>query len=169
METVVLFIARFVLGFFFVSYRFRWFWDPSPQHDITSPMGVTKMVPDPSGAEFCNPYRHLKLRAKLCHCGWGMSPMMGAFIAIAETLAGLGVMFGFLHTLSTLGLLVILLVATTCTAKEKTLRQNPVDRIDVVNCYLWNPEPVYIVLAVVVLWFGPGWFSLDTLIKWVLS
>lgn len=144
-ETFALFLARFVLGFFFVSYRFRWFWDPTPG----------------DGVEICSPYRHLKLRQKLCSCGWGMNPKLAAFVAISEVAAGLGVIAGFLTTLSTLGLLLILLVATLCTAKEKTLRQNPVDRIDIVNCYLWNPEPVYIVLAIVVIAFGPGWFSLD--------
>lgn len=147
MTSLALFLARFVLGFFFVSYRFRWFFDVTPQ----------------DGVEICSPYRHLKLRQKLCHCGWGMNPELAAFVAISETLAGLGVMFGLLTTLSALGLLLILIVATACTAKEKTLRQNPIDKIDVVNCYLWNPEPVYIVLAVVVLALGPGWFSLDTL------
>lgn len=146
-EALVLFIARFVLGFFFVSYRFRWFWDPTPQ----------------DGVAVCSPFRHLNLRRKLCHCGWGMNPTFAAFVAVAELLAGLGVIFGVLTTLSAAGLLAILLVATLCTAKEKTLRQNPVDRIDIVNCYLWNPEPVYIVLALVVLVLGPGWFSLDTL------
>lgn len=147
MNTIVLFIARFVLGFFFVSYRFRWFYDPTP----------------PDGVAVCSPFRHLNLRKKLCHCGWGMSPEMAAFVAIAETLAGLGVMFGLLTTLSAFGLLSILIVATFCTAKDKTMRQNPVDAIDVVNCYLWNPEPVYIVLALLVLVLGPGWFSLDQL------
>lgn len=146
-EAIVLFIARFVLGFFFVSYRFRWFFDPTPK----------------DGVEVCSPYRHLRLREKLCSCGWSLSPALAAFVAISETFAGIGVIFGFLTTLSAAGLLVILFAATACTAKEKTLRQNPVDKIDVVNCYLWNPEPVYIVLALVVVAFGPGWFSLDTL------
>lgn len=147
MNSAILFLARFVLGFFFVSYRFRWLFDPTPQ----------------DGVEVCSPYRHLRLRQKLCHCGWGMSPELGAFVALAELSAGFGVMLGMLTTLSAFGLLVILLIATVCTAKEKTMRQNPVDRIDIVNCYLWNPEPVYIVLALVVLVLGPGWFSVDQL------
>lgn len=149
LEAATLFLARFVLGFFFVSYRFRWFFDPTPK----------------DGVEVCSPYRHLKLREKMCQCGWGMSPLLAAFVAMAELLGGLGVIFGALTTVSAFGLLAILLVATTCTAKEKTLRQNPVDRIDIVNCYLWNPEPVYIVLAIVVLVLGPGWFSVDNLLR----
>jgi uncharacterized membrane protein YphA (DoxX/SURF4 family) len=149
MEDVVLFLTRFVLGFFFVGYRFRWFYDPTPQ----------------DGVPICSPYRHLNLRKKLCHCGWGISPEMGAFVAISEMLAGFGVIFGLFTLVSTIGLLVILIAATLCTAKEKTFRQNPVDKIDVVNCYLWNPEPVYILLAIVVATFGPGNFSLDTLLE----
>ncbi len=147
LEIMTLFLARFVLGFFFVSYRFRWFFDPTPK----------------DGVEVCSPYRHLRLRQKLCSCGWGMSPQLAAFVAVSEMLAGLGVMFGLLTSLSAFGLLAILIVATLCTAKEKTLRQNPVDGIDVVSCYLWNPEPVYIILALVVMTFGGGWFSLDNL------
>lgn len=146
-SNIVLLLARFMLGFFFVSYRFRWFFDPNPN----------------DGVQFCSPYRHLKLRQKLCSCGWGMSPTMAAFVAISEFLAGLGVLFGFLTTLSAIGLLIILVVATACTAKEKTMRQLPVDGIDVVNCYLWNPEPVYIMLALIIANFGPGWLSLDHL------
>lgn len=153
-EALALFLARFVLGFFFVSYRFRWFYDPTPKD---------------GGGAICNVHRHLSLRKKLCQCGWGMSPALAAFVAVAEIAAGLGVMFGLLTGISAFGLLIILLVATLCTAKEKTLRQNPVDGIDVVNCYLWNPEPVYIVLAVVVLSLGPGSFSLDALLTWWLT
>lgn len=151
MEALVLLLARFVLGFFFVSYRFRWFYDPNPQ----------------DGIAVCSPFRHISLRKKLCQCGWGISPMLAAIVALVELCAGFGVMLGVLTTWSVFGLLIILLMATLCTAKEKTLRQNPVDGIDIVNCYLWNPEPVYIVLALIVLTLGPGWLSLDYL--WTLS
>lgn len=150
-EAAVLFLARFVLGFFFVSYRFRWVYDPNPQ----------------DGIAVCSPYRHLNLRKKLCECGWGISPGFAAFVAMSELVFGFGVIFGVLTTISAFGLLCILLGATLCTAKSKTFRQNPVDSIDIVNCYLWNPEPVYIVLALIVLVLGPGSLSLDHL--WSLS
>lgn len=144
---LTLLLARFTLGFFFVSYRFRWFYDPTPQ----------------DGVKICSPYRHLNLRQKLCHCGWGVSPALASFVALSETLAGLAIIFGILTQLSCFGLIVILIAATLCTAKEKTMRQMPVDKIDTINCYLWNPEPVYIMLALMVAIFGPGDISLDHL------
>jgi uncharacterized membrane protein YphA (DoxX/SURF4 family) len=143
-EAIVLLLARLTLGFFFVGYRFRWLYDPSPNN----------------GVKWCNPYRHDNLKKKLCECGWGIKGL-AELVAIVELLAGLGLIFGLLTSLSALGLLVILLAATACTAREKVLRQNPVDRLDAVNCYLWTPEPVYMVLAVVVLGLGPGWISID--------
>lgn len=145
--------ARIALGLFFVSYRFRWLIDPSP----------------PDGVHWCSPYRHMTLRRKMLACGFGDVPRLASFVAVVELLAGLGVLFGLLTWLSALGLLVILLVATRCTAREKTLKQAPVDRIDVVSCYLWNPEPPYIVLALIVLCLGGSAWSLDALILAVLS
>lgn len=142
-----LFVARFVLGFFFVSYRFRFVWDP---------MGSPR---------FWNVGRHEKLQQKLCHCGWGANPTFAIFIAISELLAGVGVIFGLLTIPSALGLLLILLGATYCTAREKTLKQDPIDTVDCINCYFWNPEPVYIVVTLMVLSFGPGAISLDHLLR----
>lgn len=147
----VLFAVRFILGFFFVSYRFRFLWDPA------------------SAPHLCNATRQHKLQAKLCHCGYGSSWGMACFIALSELLAGLGAIGGLLTVPSAVGLMLILVVATFCTGKEKTMRQNPIDKIDVVNCYLWNPEPVYMVLALVVMFFGPGMFSLDYAIAWFFS
>jgi uncharacterized membrane protein YphA (DoxX/SURF4 family) len=146
---VLLFLARFLLGFFFVSYRFRWIWDPA------------------SNPHFCNTTRQDKLRQKLCHCGW--PPGLAPAVALGEIAAGLGVIFGVLTVISAIGLLLILIVATICTAKEKTMRQNPIDGIDVVNCYLWNPEPVYITLALLIIGFGGGVISVDALAIWLLS
>jgi uncharacterized membrane protein YphA (DoxX/SURF4 family) len=61
-------------------------------------------------------------------------------------------------------LLVILLVATRCTAYQKVMEQNPVDRIDCVACYLWRVEGLYIGLAIIILLAGPGAYSIDYLI-----
>jgi len=149
LHDLALFATRFLLGFFFVSYRFRYIWDPQ------------------SNPHFCNQQRQAKLAAKLCHCGW--PAWLAPWVAAGELLAGLGLIFGVLTVASAAGMLLILVVATYCTAKEKTLRQNPIDGIDVVNCYLWNPEPVYIMLALIVLSFGPGAISFDALFAWVLG
>lgn len=144
---IAMLLARFTLGFFFISYRFRWFFDPTPQ----------------DGVKLCSPFRHENLIKKMVSCGFPAWRWLAASVASVEFMAGLGLIFGLFTSLSALGLAVILLVATSCTAKEKTLRQKPVDAIDVVNCYFWNPEPVYITLALVVLLIGPGNISLDYL------
>lgn len=147
MVDIAMLLARFTLGFFFISYRFRWFFDPTPQ----------------DGVRLCSPFRHENLIKKMVSCGFPPWKSLASFVAIVELFAGFGIMFGFLTTISAIGLVVILLVATSCTAREKTLKQKPIDTIDVVNCYFWNPEPVYITLALVVLLVGPGNISLDYL------
>jgi uncharacterized membrane protein YphA (DoxX/SURF4 family) len=148
MDDIILLLARIVLGGFFVSYRFRWLYDPA------------------SEPHFCNNQRQMKLRDKLHHCGWSDSLGMAWFVAMSEILAGLGIIGGLFFFPSVVGILIILLAATYCTAKEKTLRQNPVDKIDTVNCYFWCPEPVYITVALLLLAFGPGSISLD---HWVFG
>lgn len=149
---IALLLLRVVLGLFFVIYRFRWIYDPTSK---TSP--------------WLNSIRHQHLEAKLCSCGWGMHPALAGFVALVEISAGLGVMFGLLTQAAAFGLMTILIVATSCTAKAKIKVQNggkgPEDRIDVVSCYLWTVEPIYILIAFVILLLGPGSYSLDALIQ----
>lgn len=149
---IVELLLRVILGLFFVIYRFRWIYDPTSG---TMP--------------WLNTVRHQHLAAKLCSCGWGMHPLLAAFVALIENFAGLGVMFGLFTQLSAFGLMSILIVATTCTAKHKIEIQNggkgPEDSIDVVSCYLWTVEPVYIVIAFCVLLLGPGRYSIDALLQ----
>jgi uncharacterized membrane protein YphA (DoxX/SURF4 family) len=141
---LALFLNRAILGAFFVLARFRWFYDPSRPED-----------------PFMNRKRHEHIVWKLCVCGYGTHPVLAAFVANVEVFAGLGVLFGFLAPISAMGLLGVLSFATYCTAREKTMRQGPVDRVDVVSDYLWTVEPIYVMTALVVVLCGSGGWSMD--------
>lgn len=143
-----LFVNRVVLGLFFVLARFRWFY--SPDH------------PEQPWFNFT---RHKSLRDKMVHCGITHNPSCWACcVAWIEVLAGLALIVGLLTPLAGLGLLILCIRATMCTAREKTMRQNPVDRVDVVSCYLWTPEPMYIVMSLIATCMGAGSWSLDALV-----
>lgn len=111
-----------------------------------------------------NAKRHSHLKWKVCDCGYGDYTYLACFLAAVETLGGLGVIAGLLTHLATLGLLVVLLFATYCTAWQKVCEQKPVDMVDCVSCYLWRVEGVYIVIALCILALGPGVYSLDYLL-----
>lgn len=140
---VALALARILVGTFFILARFRWVYDPMYQKP------------------WFNPTRQQSLVNKLNHCGFQNATFWAPFVAYGELLAAIGLIVGLLTPLAALGLLVILVYATKCTAMEKTMKQNPIDKIDVVSCYLWNPEPIYIALVVMLMAFGAGAYSLD--------
>jgi uncharacterized membrane protein YphA (DoxX/SURF4 family) len=147
---IIQLIARLLLGVFFVLARFRFFYDPTP--------------PD-GGRSWMNPWRHAHLAAKMEHCGFKTRPLFFAwFAAVVEVSAGFGVLFGFLAPLSAIGLLVITSIGTRCTARDKILKQQPIDTIQCCEDYLWLPEPLYIGLALIVILGGAGPYSLDALL-----
>lgn len=164
-------VARIALGLFFVLARFRFFYDPAggarlPWITANKLPGLTQ---DQQIAynwrKWFNPRRAHSLTTKLMYCGCTIKPSLQAWIAAAvEVLAGIGLIVGLLTVPSALALLVVLLVATRCTAKEKVCEQNPCDKLDVVCAYLWRVEGLYIALAVIILLGGPGAYSLDYLI-----
>ena len=143
------FLLRIVLGLFFVLARFRFFYDPSK----------------PYGTQWLNRDRVTHLRNKLHACGYHNS-CLACFVACVEVGGGLALIFGFLTILATLGLIVILIFATLCTARNKVGEQCPVDGLDCCSCYLWRVEGVYIIIAIAILLFGPGAWSLDA---WVFA
>lgn len=142
-----LFIARLMLGLFFVLARFRWIYDPSRPEQ-----------------PWFNAKRHEHLVWKLCVCGFGQHRALAASVALAEVAGGALVLVGLGTQLAALALFIVLLGATHCTAREKTMKQEPVDKLDVCSCYLWTVEPIYIGLALLILLGGPGAWSLDALI-----
>jgi uncharacterized membrane protein YphA (DoxX/SURF4 family) len=144
-------VARLLLGVFFILARFRLFFDPS--------------VPAGSPGRWLNGLRWESFTNKLCYCGCRVYPRLWAWIAgVGEVLAGIALVLGLFTIPAALVLLVILLVATRCTAYQKVMEQNPVDRIDCVACYLWRVEGLYIGLAIIILLAGPGAYSIDYLI-----
>jgi uncharacterized membrane protein YphA (DoxX/SURF4 family) len=143
---VALFLNRVLLGAFFVLARFRWIFDPSrPEH-------------------WLNQARHVHLSEKLHTCGFGDHPRLAAFVALAEISAGLALVLGFLTSLAGAGLILLLLAAMSCTTKEKTMRQQPVDDVQVVEDVLWTVEPIYLTLALVAFLCGGGAYSLDAVL-----
>lgn len=144
---IALLYARMIVGLFFILARFRWIYDPS--------------YPE---APWFNEARHAHLANKLEYCGLKNGSMWAPFVAWTELTAAAGLMVGLLTPLAALGLLAILIRATLCTGKEKTLRQNPIDRIDVCSCYLWCPEPIYIALVFGLVAMGAGRYSLDAVV-----
>jgi uncharacterized membrane protein YphA (DoxX/SURF4 family) len=139
-------LARLLLGFFFLLARFRFFFDPAAA---------------PGDRWFCA-WRHESLIHKMAYCGLKKKPVIWAWItALVEVLAGMALIVGLLTPLAALGLLVLLLVATRCTARQKVMEQKPVDKVDCVACYLWRVEGLYIGLAILILLLGPGAYSLD--------
>lgn len=172
LHDLTLLLQRVALGAFFFLARFRWVYDPSrawiASYDATGQpiRGGSEAV---GRTPWFAPYRVNHLTWKLCSCGYGKHPLLSGFVALVEISAGLALIVGFLTPLAALGLLGTLSFATYCTAKEKTLKQNPVDKIDVASCYLWTVEPLYIVLAISAILNGAGAYSLDAIIHRLIA
>lgn len=163
---LTLLLLRVVLGGFFILARFRWLWDPSaPMVQHNGPGGTCYITAD----RFMPKWRHEHLRERLRTCGYSDNRFLAGTVAMVELAAALGVLLGALTFLAALGLVAVLVFATMCTAKEKVLRQGPVDCIDWVSDYLWLVEPLYLIVAMVLVLEGAGRYSVDfLLLKWVL-
>ena len=147
----VLLTARIILGGFFVVDRFRWFWDP--QHTG-------------SARHLLNEARREHLRAKIEQITGLRSMLWSVVVAVVEFFGGLALIFGLLTPLAAAGILVILIIASRGNFHEKVIvRQKPVDKIDVLSCYFWTVEPLYIWMAAMIVILGAGAISLDHLVR----
>ena len=143
--------ARIILGGFFVLDRFRWFWDP--EHTG-------------SRRHLLNEARREHLRAKIEQVTGLHSVWWSVVVAVIEFFGGLGILFGFLTPIAAVGILAILLIASHGNFHEKVIvKQQPQDKIDVLSCYFWTIEPLYIWMAAMIAILGAGSISLDHLIR----
>jgi uncharacterized membrane protein YphA (DoxX/SURF4 family) len=165
---LTLFILRSLVGAFFILYRFRWVYDPAIKLEYRDHyvLGVCLVEKVATWNRWFNEKRHRKLEQKLMACGY--APKLAAPVAVVELAAGAALIVGLLTQLAALGLFIILIAATIKTAKEKIALQKPVDRIDVAACYLWLCEPQYIALCLAIVLMGPGAWSLDALLGWIV-
>lgn len=139
-----LFLNRFILGLFFVIYRFRWIYDPSDKE-----------------CSWFSPRRRYRLMNRLCTCGYTDNAVLAGTVAMVEILAGLALMAGFLTIPAAGGIIAVMIFANCCTPKEEIPLMNPVDKIDWVACYLRLVEPLYLFMALLVVLMGPGRWSID--------
>jgi uncharacterized membrane protein YphA (DoxX/SURF4 family) len=146
----VLLSARIILGGFFVLDRFRWFWDP--EHTA-------------SQRYLLNKARREHLRAKIEQVTGLRSVGWSVVVAVVEFVGGLGILFGFLAPVAAAGILIVLVIASHGTFHEKVIvKQQPEDGIDVISCYFWTVEPLYIWMAAMIVVLGAGSVSLDHVI-----
>lgn len=143
-QDATMFFIRLILGGFFVLYRFRWVYDPSA-----------------TDRKWFSPSRKSRLIDRLYTCGYSANPLLAALVALGEIAAGLAVIVGFLTVPAAMVLLVILVFANCCTPREEIPLMKPVDKLDVLRCYLHLAEPLYLILAIGVIFIGPGMWSLD--------
>lgn len=139
-----LFILRVVPGVFFLTFRFRWIFDPQR-------------------GWFCQ-FRRQKLIERMCSCGYGGNHILAALVACGEVLGGLGLIVGLLTVPAALGILVIMMFAQCCEPPEELRKMKIADRVDLVAKFLLFCEPLYFTMALVTILMGPGRWSLDWLL-----
>ena len=71
---------------------------------------------------------------------------------------------GLLAPLAALGLLVIILVATATTGRQRIKVYKPIDEADRIDDWLYLPEVLYAFMLITVVSAGAGPYSLDALI-----
>ena len=112
--------------------------------------------------------RHATFVETLRDLGIPRLRVMQWFVPGVEFFGGLGVTFGFLTPLASLGLLVICSVALLTNAPTVVASYKPIDRSDRVDDWLYQPEMMYALMLLYFMTAGAGAISIDQLLKlWI--
>ena len=90
-------------------------------------------------------------------------------VPFVEFSAGGAVVIGIVAPLAALGLLVIVLVASATSGRERIKAFKPLDRADRIDDWLYLPETLYAFMLIMVISAGAGPYSLDAAILRLIS
>jgi uncharacterized membrane protein YphA (DoxX/SURF4 family) len=86
------------------------------------------------------------------------------WVPIVECSAGGGVVIGLLAPLAAFGLLVIILIASVTSGRQRIKAYKPIDRADRIDDWLYLPEILYAFMLIMVISAGAGPYSVDAAI-----
>jgi putative oxidoreductase len=87
------------------------------------------------------------------------------WVPLVEFSAGGAVVIGLIAPLAALGLLVIILVASATSGRDRIKAFKPIDRADRIDDWLYLPETLYAVMLIMIISAGAGPYSLDAAIS----
>ena len=87
------------------------------------------------------------------------------WVPSVEFAGGSAVFIGFLTPLASLGLLVIVLVASVTSGRLRIQGSQPLDRADRIDNWLYLPEVLYAFILILFISAGAGPYSLDAVIS----
>jgi uncharacterized membrane protein YphA (DoxX/SURF4 family) len=83
------------------------------------------------------------------------------WVPLVEFTTGGAVLIGLLAPLAALGLLVIIIVATATSGRQRIKLNKPIDESDRIDDWLYLPETLYAFMLILVISAGAGPYSLD--------
>lgn len=83
------------------------------------------------------------------------------WVPCVECFAGLACVVGLLSPLAAAGLLTIMIVAMCTDGPRKVRELGPNGKVEVLDDWLYIPETLYAIMLLVVIFAGPGRYSLD--------
>ena len=109
--------------------------------------------------------RHQQLVATLKACKIPFVGFCQWFVPLVEFFGGLAALMGILAPLAALGLLIIFLVALLTDGPKKIKEFKPINMADYLDDVLYLSETTYVVMALFVIFIGPGKYT----VLWVIG
>jgi putative oxidoreductase len=91
------------------------------------------------------------------------------WVPLVEFTAGGALVVGLLAPLAGLGLLVVILIASATSGRQRLKLFKPIDEADRIDDWLYLPETLYAFMLIMVISAGAGPYSLDALILGLMN